>query len=178
MFNQRGLCNGWRGHPGLVHLAAAFECRHDRPGEADQGLAPGRTELARLAVDHAQRAQPVALAVLHRRASIEDDAWLAEHQRVVGTPGVERGVGHLQNVLAQYRMRAERELTRRFGHTWKADAGLEPLAFGIDQGDQRHRCLAHGRYGLDQQCIEFGLGLAVEHLQHLQCGQRRSLVTA
>ena len=147
------------------------------PGQAAQGLALHVGELARLVVDQAQGAHPVAVAQLDRRASIKPDAERAGHQRVVGKARVLAGIGHLKHRITQHRVGTKSLVTRRLGDTGQPHCGLEPLAPGIDQAEQRDRHAAQQRRRLHQR-VELGLGRAVEHLQGGQRAQAAGFIGA
>mmetsp|Transcript_59389 Transcript_59389/g.140279 ORF Transcript_59389/g.140279 Transcript_59389/m.140279 type:complete len:1259 (-) Transcript_59389:615-4391(-) len=136
-------------------------CR--RGGQVGQYLALQRRQLPRLAVDHAQRADAVTATQHHRCAGVEADAGPGADQRVVGKTRVGRGIGHLEDRVVEDGAGAQGVLARRFVHR-QADLGLEPLAVGVDQAEQRDRHAADDGRGLHQG-IELLLGRGVQHRQ-------------
>ena len=74
-----------------------------------------------------------------RHAGIKTDTGLADDQRVVGEADVEGGVAHLQQLVRLDRMRAEGAIVRCLVDVEQACIGLQPLAVGIDQTEQRDR---------------------------------------
>ncbi len=59
------------------------------------------------------------------------------HQRIIVKALVEQRVRHHQDAVIEDRMPAERDLPLGF-RRGQANAGLEPLAVGVDQADQRN----------------------------------------
>ncbi len=112
--------------------------------EALQGLALLRAEAAWLAVDHAQGAEVVAIRRGQRRAGIEADMRIAEHQRVVAKTRVLQRIRYLEDLVAGDGEGAEGDLPRGLADV-EADPALEPLAAVVDQRDQRDRRVAHLR---------------------------------
>jgi hypothetical protein len=105
----------------------------DHRGQLPQRLALLGIELARRAVDHAQRAERVAAAGGQGHAGVEAHMRVAEHERVVAEALVGGRVVDLERIGLQDGVGAERVFARRFGIV-DADAGLEPLAIAVDQG--------------------------------------------
>ena len=136
---QRGTCRVGHRLLGQLHGVPALQRMRGHRGQAAQGLALHVGKLARLVVDQAQRAHPVAVAQLDWRAGIKPDAQRAGHQRVVGKTWVLGGIGHLEHRITAHGMGTKSQLTRRLGDAGQADVGLEPLALGIDQAEQRDR---------------------------------------
>ena len=94
-------------------------------------------------VNHTQGAHPAAVAQAHRRTGIEADVRLAAYQRVVGKPGVLCGIGHFKQPIGQDGMRTKSDIAWRFRYAGQTDVGLEPLAPGVNQADQRYRHTAY-----------------------------------
>ena len=87
---------------------------------------------------------------------VEAHARLARHPGVVREALVARRVGDDERPLAQDRVGAERHRARRLGHV-DADAGLEPLAVGVDERHERDRD-AEERRGHARDAVEALLG--------------------
>ena len=126
-----------------------------------------RAQLARLPVDDTQGACMGAVTQTQGGAGVETEVRCVGNQRIVGKPRVKRGIGHLENAIAQNGMGAERQLARGFGDAWQADIRLEPLAVCVDQADQRDGHTAH-QCGSLNECIELPLWRRVKHTQCLQ----------
>jgi hypothetical protein len=119
-------------------------------------------ELARDAVDDAQRAEDHAVRERDRRAGVELEMGRSRHERVVGEAMVLRCIRDLQDVAAVQGMGAERDVARRFADARQAGGGLEPLPILVDQADQRDRHAAD-LGGRASQGIEDRLRFGVEH---------------
>lgn len=139
-----------------------------RVGELLEHLALGRAQLARPAIDDAERAEAAGLRA-ERRAGVEADVGRPLDEGVVDEAGVEGRVPHLEEGPVPDRVLAEGVLARRLGGV-EADPGLEPLALGVDQGNGRDRRLHEPRREPGQP-IEGGLRRRVEHRHVPQGGQ-------
>ncbi len=130
---------------GLVHalrLTPAVHPVSDRVPEIAQQAALLERHRARLAIDHAQRADVVTLDA-DRRAGVEADLRLVDDQRVVGEAGVARCVGNLEERVVEDRVRAERDVARGLACVG-ARPGEEPLPIAIDEADERDRTTGNG----------------------------------
>lgn len=114
------------------------ELRLDHARKIPHEVAVLVVQFARLDIDDAQRAQLASIGRPQRAPRVEADARSARHQRIVMESCVGQRVGHHENVVAEDRVPAKRDLARCFGHR-KADAGLEPLPVLVDQADERDR---------------------------------------
>lgn len=72
-------------------------------------------EMARLAVDHAECTDRVAVGHRERRAGIEADVEILGDQRIVGEPAVVRGVLHDEDLVVEDGMGAEGDVAQRRG---------------------------------------------------------------
>ncbi len=132
-------------------------------------------ELARRAVDHAQRAQALAAGQHQRRAGVEADAGLAGDQRVVGEARIGARVGHGHHIALEDGVGAERKVARRLLHAGQAEVGLEPLALVVNQADQRDRRAGDLR-GQAGEAVEQRLRRRVQHGQRAQARQALNFV--
>ena len=121
-----------------------------------------------LAVDDAQGADIRAIVQMQRHAGIKADAGRPHDERVVRKTRVERGVRHLEQRLAQHRVRTKGHVAIGLRHALETHVGLEPRPIGIDQADQRDGRAAHERGGLHER-IELRFGRAVENME---CAKR------
>jgi len=144
-------------------------------GQIAQGSALCGAELARAAVDDAQRAHGVSAIDHQGGAGVEADARLIPNEWVLSEARVQQGIGDFKNVRPQDGVAAKRDGPIGL-RDFQPLARLDPLAFGVDQRDQRDR---HIEQGLRQpgEAIEAIFGGGVEHPQRAQGAQARSFVT-
>jgi hypothetical protein len=151
---------------------------HHGAGERPQGLGliGGKAVRAGNMVDHAQGAEGQAFRRLKRRARVEANAGLAGNEGVRGEARVERGVGHHEQIVPLLDgVGADRHVASGLAPT-KANLGLEELAVGFDEADQRDRGLAHQRSRAGD-LVEGRLGRGVEHVVEVQGRQTFGLAT-
>ena len=150
-----------------------------RPGRSHSQIAHDLAllvvQLAWLAVNHAQGANAVTVAQHNGLTGIKTNIGLRGHQRVVIKARVLRGVRHLKQLVIQNGVGAKRQVTGRFMHPRQANIGLEPLALGVNQADERNGHPAHQRGHPDQR-IKLGFGRTVQHIQLLECRQAGRLI--
>ena len=144
----------------IDQVGAELELRFSLPPQRVERLDLLGRQRARHAVDHAQRAERVALWRHERRASVEANAILRHDQGVIAERLVVEGVGHHEKIAVLDRVRAERDASRGFGDR-DADPGLEPLPVGVDQADERNRRLADMR-GEEREVVEGALRIRIE----------------
>ncbi len=94
------------------------------------------TQAARLDIDQAQRAQLAPIGDAQWTTGVEADVGRAGHERVVVEALIGQRVRDRQDLVTQDRVAAKRDIARGLAHG-KAQAGLEPLAIGVHQADQR-----------------------------------------
>ncbi len=123
-------------------------------------------EMAHLAVDHAQRANPAAVRRGQRNAGIEAHVRRTGDERVVGKAGIETRVVDHQAVLVLDRVGAERGHARGFVQI-DPHARLEPLAVGVDQRDQRNGHTEQAT-GQTRDAVEPFFGRGVEQGEFVQ----------
>jgi hypothetical protein len=99
-------------------------------------------------------------------AGIEPEPGAAHHVRVGDEALVEQRIGDDQHVVQRHRMAGEGQRARRFAVV-QADARLEPLTLGVDQRDQRNRCI-EGTRGQARVAVEAVFGWGVQHAQRMQ----------
>jgi hypothetical protein len=133
-----------------------------------------RGQLARDAVDDAERAQRVAVFGDERRARVEADAGIGGDERVVAEALVAPRVRDDEQAGLPDGVRAEGRLARRLGDV-QPDARLEPLAVVIDEADQGDGRLAELRREA-RDVVERLLGLRVEHAALAERPEPRGLV--
>ena len=82
----------------LVHpeRPAHFQLLADQNAEVLQRFLLARGQLARPAIDDAQRAEGVPLAGFERHAGVEPDVGRARDERVVAESVIEQRIGHLK----------------------------------------------------------------------------------
>ena len=122
------------------HLARCRRCHRRAPQfqQRDHLATEGRQclqlqfrQLPRNPVYHAERSQHQPIGSAQRRAGVKADPRLPQHQRIVGKPSVERGIGddHQPRFLGN-RVTAKRDRTRRLlAHA--PHAAFQPLPIGI-----------------------------------------------
>ena len=97
-----------------------------------------------IGVEYAQRAQPMTAFDLENNGAVKTHMRRVGHHRVLCEPRVTAGVRDLNQPVFAKQLSTHRNLTRRF-NCLDAVAALEPLAFGIDERDQRMRHIAQPR---------------------------------
>jgi hypothetical protein len=148
---------------------AQVELRHDLMTQSAQGADLFRSQLPRLVVDDAQRAQGVALGRHQGRSRVEADAGGRGHQRIVCEALVGAGVGHDEHVRLQDGMSAERHLAGRLLGR-KPHPRFEPLTTFIDEADQGNRRLTDvGCQGA--QLVVRRFGRRIQNVEPAQGGQ-------
>ena len=140
-------------------LPAQLEPRDDLVRQDLEHLREQRRQRARHVVDHAERAERVAVAVDQRCACVEADLRLRDDERVVAEAIVGEGVPDDHHLVGPDGVVAERDVARR-GFDVESDAGLEPLAVGVEQRQQRDRRVADER-GQPDDLVEFAFGRRV-----------------
>ena len=91
----------------------------------------------RLGSEYAQRAQHGAVGEHEGSPGVEPDMGRAHDHRVIGEPGIDARVVHLDHRgVAGLDAFAERQLARRLGQV-EAVARLEPLPVGVDEAHRR-----------------------------------------
>jgi len=168
---QQGFLNLAARHQRFRQQAAAhFERFGDEAGQLEQHRPLGLVEVSRLAIDDAQRAD-AGTALQHQRcAGVEADVRVAGDQRIRGEAAVAACVGHLEDLVAGDGVVAESHVARRFVDARQAHVRLEPLAFLVDQADQRDRGAAERRCH-SREPVEDRLMGTVEHQQLAQARQ-------
>lgn len=151
------------------------ELRHHLPRQGLQSAHLEICQIARLPVDHAQRAEGMTIGRDERRARVKADVGVVQHQRIVMETGINSRIGHHEQAVGlQNGVRAKRVLTHGFARI-EANYRLEPLAVAIDQAHHRNRRLADVRG--EQGDVVVGLfGQAVEQTGALQRFQSRDFV--
>ena len=146
----------------LRQRAAQLQQGHDLAAQHLQGLALGRIQLARGAVNHTQRAQSVAGGRHQRHAGIKPNVGLARDQGVVGKAGVLLGVRHLQQLVGlQNGVRTKSHFSRCLSGL-QPGACLEPLALLVNQRDQCDGCLTNMGRQL-HQVVKRRLRACIQH---------------
>jgi hypothetical protein len=119
-----------------AELFAEFELRHDLAGKDAKGLDLGVAEFARSAVDDAEGAEVEAFGIGEREAGVKADIGIAYDEWIVCETRVLFGVGHDECVVLIDGVGAEGDFAGGFaGAGVEAEAGFEPLAMLVDQGD-------------------------------------------
>ena len=118
-------------------------------------------------VKNAQRADGNAFGRAQQGPCVEAQAIVSRHERVVGKPVVQPGIGHDEDIILRERMRADRHFERHFAGG-KPDLRLEPLPVAGNQVDDRDRhikCLS----GEQHQIVEIRFGRGVENGIAVEC---------
>ncbi len=97
---EEGAAGGQSGDRTEVGLAAQFQFPHRQVRQPLQLLHLGFAQLARLAVDHAEGAEVVAIGAAQRGTGVKPDVGFRLHQGVVPEPLVGEGIGHHQHRIA------------------------------------------------------------------------------
>jgi hypothetical protein len=120
----------------------------------------GGIQLPRFLIDHAQRPEGMAIGAAQRAAGIEDDVFMAGHERVIAEAIIVARILDGEQIVAQDGVAAEGPRARRFGHG-RAPVRFEPLAVRREQGDQRNR-RTRDEAGQPRDAIERGLRRGIE----------------
>ena len=148
--------------------APQLDLGHRRAREVLEHAVVAAGPLARLVVDRAQRAEPHAVGGGQRHAEVGDDPVFLD-RRVVADLRVRARVDDLQRRAGLHDVAAERVRERRLAQLADADRGLEHLALGGDEREQRDGDVQHlGDQPRD--AVERRLGRRVEQAA---LGQRR-----
>src|SRR5581483_9443914 len=107
-----------------------------------RGLPAGQAP--RRIIGDAQGAEPVFFSAYQWNRGVKTKVRGRRHQGVVEKTLVGERVLNDETVRTDDGMRAERKIPRQLGNL-QADFGLDPLAVGIDKGDQRNRRAAEER---------------------------------
>ena len=129
-----------------------------------------RGERARLAINHAERADRRTAAQAEWRASVEPNVRRPGYERVECEPCVLCGVANFEDPILFNGVGTERDVALSFTDAIQADVGLEPLPVAVDQAHQRDRDIADQRRRRDQ-CVKFAFRGGVEDVQRSQCLQ-------
>ena len=157
-------------------VAPLLDLRHHQLGQFFENPDVVRPEIvARVAVDDAEGAEPVALRRGQRRAGVEADVRRTGHQREISEAFVERGVGHDEGAIFQDGVGADGSVARGV-IVVDADTGFVPLAFAVEQGDERDGSLEDAR-GQEGDAVERGLGRGVHDAVASQLFQAVFLVS-
>ena len=153
----------------LHQMPPQLQVRHHLVHQDFQRLRLRGCELARFAVDHAQRPQAKSFRRGERRAGVEADVRRAGDERIVGKPFVSACVLHHEQFPLQNGVRTKRRVARRLGQL-RAVMRLEPLAMFVEQDDERDaRATEVG--GETGQIVEGRFGFRVEDVIAAQRGQ-------
>ncbi len=160
---------------GLHHLpggAAQLQLVHHQFRQDHQPAAVARADICvRPGVEHAQRAERMAVAAHQRRAEIEPQAFRRGDEGIVAKGRIEPGVRDQQGVarLHLHGGVAEGGRTRNLDGRF-AQAGLHPRPIPVDQGDA-------GGGGVEQlrregrDLVQLRVGGRVQHVIGVQGGQ-------
>ena len=151
----------------LAPVAAQLEQGGHLVGQGLQRAPLVLCQVARLAVEHAQRPEVVAALHLERDARVEADVGIIGHQRELLETRVGARVGdHEGLLLLGDRVGAEGQLARDL-LLIDAQARLEPLALGVDERHQRNRRVADLRRQLGD-LVELRFPGRIENLEAKQ----------
>ncbi len=131
--------------------------------------------VARLRVQHAQRADNVALGRGQRRGSVEGQSRCPRRLAAAGEARVGGNVRDLDKAAAFQHHGAERSLARDGGQPGQADLRLDPLLVAVDQRQHRHGRRAGGA-SASCQAVEERIGRSVQDAQPLQRGHASRLI--
>ena len=132
-------------------------------------------EVARPMIGHRERSEGESVGIVEDMTGVGADPRSIGHDRTVGEPRISGGVLHheLPRRLEDG-VPAERHRARRLAAV-ESDAGLEPLAIGVDQAHDRHRHAERPRRESDDP-VEALLGTAVEQRRAIERVEARALV--
>ena len=156
-------------HVRLAQGAAQVELGHHLACQHLERLPLQRRQLAGLVVQHAQRPDRQTLGRDQRRAGIEPQVRVAQHQRVVRRARVGVGVADLEIAVGQDRMAADRFLDPRLPGAHPGFR-LEELSVGVHQADHGHRHAADRRRQLDD-VVEHLFALGVQNVVFRERGK-------
>ena len=149
-----------------------FVFHQDR--QIPQAFALALGGLARLAIDHAQRAYPAAVTSLEWLPGIEANIGRFGDQWVIGKTRIEQGVGNDEQAVFQDGMTTKGDVAGGFTDI-QAYAGFKPLPIAVDQGNHGDRGIEDG---LDQpsQAVETFLGGRIQYMQGPQGRETAGLI--
>ena len=145
----------------------------DLAPEPRQGRALIVGQVARDAVDHAQRADAAAVRRDEGCPGVKPDVRGARHQGIVDKPGIQGGIGDLHHLGRADGVVAERQLPRGLGGG-QADPALEPLPVGIEEGDERNGRAANLR-SQDREVVEHVFRGRIQNFVALKLGEALEL---
>ena len=142
----------------------------EEPPERSERVDLSGQERAGHVVEHAQRADGVPSGRHQWDAGVEADSGVADHQWIVGEPGVVQGVPDDEHFAgSEDGVGAERHVPRGLGDI-EAERRLEPLPVGVDQADESRR--GPGDPGGESDgVVERGLRSRVEQTRGPELGQ-------
>jgi hypothetical protein len=112
-------------------------------GEATDGFTLRWAELVRLEIDHAQRAEGIAISVDQWHAAVKAEVGFADHDRQILETRVLSQVRHIEKVVRADRRVAYRDLARTFDKVRpKPVLRLEPLPALLEQTEDGGRAIA------------------------------------
>ena len=155
---------------------AEFEGVEDVAPKGGEGVELVGGELTGYAIDDAEGAEGPAVVSHEGSAGVETDVRRAGDEGVGGEAGGGAGVRDDEDVGLRFGdgVGAEGEFARGFGGV-EADAGFEPLAVGVDEGDQGDGNLADlGREA--GEVVVVGLGRCIQNAEGAKGGDAGDVV--
>ena len=152
----------------LAQREAQVELAHD-PSASTRSAWRWIGQRARHGVEHAQRAERKPACRLEQRAGVKAEPAIGGAQRIVAHPRIGQRVGDLDEIIFEDDMAAQAGFQRGRADP-EPDLGLEPLAVGIDEVDDRDRHFAQRR---DERgdVVELGFPRRVEDVVAAQRGK-------
>ena len=162
---------------GFGGLPAQFQHVHDLPRQGTQGPELRRLDLARLLVEHAERAQGKTGRRTEHRPGVETHLGAIRADGIVAEARVEQGVRDDEKFRFENRVAAERGVERQLAHVADADLAFHPLPPGVDEAHQRNRRVA--KLGGDlAKLVEVALRRGVENAVAPERSQARLFIIA
>ncbi len=156
--------------------AAQLEGVYDVTLQRGERLQLAGSQLTGFAIGDAERAERPAIVRDERRAGIEADIGVFEDGGVIVETRVRLRIGHDEKILVRLAddVGAQGGLTRAFG-TRDADLGLEPLALGVDECDERDGRPAD-LGGELRDLVVVGLGRRIQNAERTEHGYAFGIV--
>jgi hypothetical protein len=113
-----------------------------------------RADLVRLEIDHAKRAEGIAIPVDQRHTAVKAEVGLADHDRQILETRVLGQVGHIEEVVRADRRVADGDLAGAFGKVRRKPVlRLEPQPTFIEHANKGDRAVADLSRKLGQRIV-------------------------
>src|SRR6266849_6754475 len=125
-------------------ISAEFKVNENQAAQRLQRFLLIGGQIARSAINDAECAERVAILVDEGSAGVEANVRIGNDKWIIAKTLIGERIGNNENIGLQDGGGAKGNVSRCF-RSVDANARLEPLAIFVDQGNQRHGCLANIR---------------------------------